>query len=241
MTDSNRFRETNIDEEFLMSDDDRFDTWKLTSNDINDYTNKNAFIGNGYIGQRIPPEGEGSSFTSEKINVCNSSETSTGCLIHGLWGDEGLLEVPRWCGLRYSDGNYRYSRETGNHDNYSQTLDLKKAILTTKDSWSTYCNGSKSYKKTDIETKIFISRNIKNLGVISTKIKSNFSGQVYFEDTLSGNDISNGNDWKLKASDEMYLNVKLGELEREVHLTSRLILENIEKPKYIYEKKDKEV
>jgi len=210
------------------------DPWKLISNSI-DGNFPYAFIGNGYIGQQIAPEGEGMLFPQH-----NSSKS--GCLIHGFYSEqplnvgvvdfvkqhsaknarliqESLTEPPEWNTLRYCDGNEFFARNIGQHKDYQQYVDMKTATVVTRDAWL-----SSAKKITNIETTVYLSYANQNLGVISTTITPNFSGQVYFEDTIDASFLQNTNNCEIETGDIITLSIDVGSYQHRVFEASKLII-----------------
>jgi hypothetical protein len=83
------------------------------------YSHRDAFIGNGYIGQCIGPSGEGSDF-----------KYGSRSYKHGFWNDRNLMELPKWSILRLHECDYESTvllRSPANcRKNYLQQLFFKK-------------------------------------------------------------------------------------------------------------------
>ena len=160
-----------IDREWLETATDE-DPWLLVSTDINNPEYRDALIGNGLIGLRVPPEGEGEAF------VPSGATSPTGCLMHGLWTDDRLMPPPQWHGLSYHDGSADFRRTVGQHEHYVQTLDMRTATLTTQ------CDWMNDDRRTAIATTLWLSLADERLLVIETRITPDFAGEVAFTDGL---------------------------------------------------------
>lgn len=204
-----QFRAGRIDAQWLAEFDEGENPWQCVSTKIDDPDYRDAFLGNGYIGQRIGPDGQG------------ASPPRGGRFVAGLWGDVALIAPPAWASLRYHDGQAAYGRDVGRHERYSQTLQLDRAVLATNDLWSTA--GPQGQQTTEMESLTFISRTRRNVAVMVVRVRPRFAGEVSFEDELDGSDISDAADWQAKAGQTMTLSVSLGPRRRGVGLASRLI------------------
>mmetsp|Transcript_3944 Transcript_3944/g.6045 ORF Transcript_3944/g.6045 Transcript_3944/m.6045 type:complete len:714 (+) Transcript_3944:59-2200(+) len=180
-------------------------TFRLDSDSISNPNFRDAFIGNGSIGQRISPEGDA---------FCLSSSA---CLIHGLWNDSYLMNPPRWAILCYADGTERFSRQSGKHDQYLQSLHMDIGVLTTKSIWTSPAN-----RKTEISSTFFLSRTHRNLGILRTAITPHFDGTVSFTDVLDGASLSCTELAFSERGEIMELGVRMGTKSRLLLEASRL-------------------
>ncbi|MCK4870223.1 MAG: glycoside hydrolase family 65 protein [Gammaproteobacteria bacterium] len=186
-----------ITENWLL--EDQGNPWQLTSKQM--HNSPYPFIANGYISQQIPPEGQG--MLTPQVHCSRS-----GSLIHGLYNEQplpkhilefahahfpkdhpltqqALAEIPLWSTLQLGIDNIKYTRANGCHKNYQQTLDLKTATVTTKDTWTATEN-----KTVKVNTKIYLSYADKNLAIITTEFTPNFNGEIYFEDIIDASIIN---------------------------------------------------
>lgn len=214
----------NLTEQWLLTP--QGNVWTLTTNDI---YNKSpyAFIGNGYIGQQIPPEGEGI-LSGSFVHGIYHTQPLVGKVLdfvkkHSPLGSplaqESLLELPCWHSLRYCDGVANFSRDIGIHDNYQQTLDLKTATVETFDKWTTNDNHT-----TKIITTSYLSYVNRNLAVISTSITPEFSGEIYFEDIIDSSSVSNISNSKITTGDIMRLIITAGSNQNQILIASKIIV-----------------
>ncbi len=223
-----------LDEQWLLNSQD--DPWQLISNKLSNNSSPYAFIGNGYIGQQVPPESEGMLFPQENYS-------QSGCFIHGLYCEqplhpgimdfvrqhapegspltqETLAEVPLWSTLRYHDGNAAFASNIGCHENYSQIVDMQTATIVTKDTWS-----SDAEHKTDISTSIYISYANRNLAVITTTIAPHFSGTVTFTDSLDGSFLAYKNSTtQVDSNETMSLAMQLRNNSEAIVIASKVVL-----------------
>ena len=115
---------------------------------------RDAFLGNGWMGQRFGVEGDASSYPVEN----RGDTTPSGCLVLGLWDDGAkLLAPPRSAVLEYHDHCSAlasfFRKGEGKWNQYSQRLDLRTATLTTDVTWT-----SDSGRTTKLKTTAYLSR-----------------------------------------------------------------------------------
>ena len=213
-----------IDSEWLMSEN-RDDPWILVSTDPHNVAHKEPFIGNGLVGQRVPPEGEGSGMIPGRFELAPVSlgsiipddpeqdmrESSPyGCQAHGMWDDFGLMCLPNWSTLQYSDGNHWFSVDRGQVENYRQELNLKRGDVVTSCTWTTGVNEGREEKKSQISTVIRLLRHHSKIGLISITVIPDFSGVVIFKDALDGSVIEQGSRWHSEGNDMIQLSCEMG-------------------------------
>lgn len=181
MTDSHAFPTSGrIDREWLETPSQE-DPWLLVSDQVNNEHFRDALVANGLIGLRVPPEGEASGYRP------SAQMPTSGCLMHGLWTDDKLMEAPLWHGLGYHDGQAAFARDVGSHTDYRQILDLRTATMTTACTWGS------GERRTQISTELWLSAADPNLLVIETTIVPEFDGEVCFSDVIRGMDLA----WKM--------------------------------------------
>ena len=164
------------------------DPWVLETCDPDAEGHRDAFLGNGWIGQRISVEGDAGLYSLDRPH---DPMTPGGCLIHGLWDATGLMPPPLWAVLEYHDGECLFRRGAGTWTNYRQQLDLRIAVLTTDLDWD---SGS---RRTRITTRVFLSRSRQNVGVVEREITPAFDGTIRFIDRLDGGFIQDARDWRV--------------------------------------------
>ncbi len=217
-----------------LEDDCSGDPWILETTSPFDYSgHRDAFIGNGYIGQRISIEGDAS------ISPQATEASYPKCLVHGLWDELRLMAPPRWALLGYHDGCSTFFRAHGEWKNYRQHLDLKTAILTTETDWLD------DGRFTSLTSRVFLSRSRPNIGILSRTIRPDFDGFVSFTDDLDGSHIEDSRDWRFVIAEQpdavISLELDMGPRNRRLVVMSRLVLESISAPTLICQKSEKAV
>ncbi len=198
------------------------DPWKLCSTNILDDAARDVFIGNGYIGLLVPPEGEGSWQCPEMFRSSRFRGASGGSQVHGHWDKESLMDLPRWAGLRYNDGRSVFSRFNGKTKNYSQTLDLKTATVTTELDWQSCPDSRGNRKSNHIKIRTWLSRTIRNLGVVEMTVTPDTSGDVVFLDILDASFLTDASECEINFDKAMTLSLRQGPSRRPLIVSSRL-------------------
>ncbi|MFQ3548148.1 MAG: hypothetical protein SNJ70_00165 [Armatimonadota bacterium] len=139
------------------------DPWQLLSDKPDfDY---GTYLANGYISTQI----KGSGLGFEKNEPLQ-------CFVAGLYNEETLVPIPTWSDIRITnnvnsdDALFQIDAKSF----YTQTLDIKKGILTTK------CTYRYQNQTLQGEIKIIVSRARKNIALITFDFVPNFDGNITF-------------------------------------------------------------
>lgn len=94
-----------------------------------------AFVGNGYLGARIPFDGQG--YSEKPIPTLSAVQGLFGVGRFLPWGPkvERRASLPAWSSLDYDDGSGRFALDKGVVRHYRQSLDLRHGALTTEIDW----------------------------------------------------------------------------------------------------------
>ena len=103
-----------------------------------DYTGPDlapAFVGNGYLGARIPFDGQG--YREKPVVTLAQVQGlfTMGKLLPWTANVERRAAPPVWSSLDYDDGSGRYALDQGVVRHYRQSLDLHTGTLTTEIDW----------------------------------------------------------------------------------------------------------
>ena len=164
--------------------------WVLTSKVEDNLEHRDAFIGNGYIGQRIGPSGDGSDFKTGSVSF-----------MHGFWNDKNLMALPSWASLRLHEidtaQSIMWRSPMGCRKNYEQKLLLKEGKVETSFIHET----NKLHSK--VKSTSFLSRVERNLGVMRIEIESMRNNCVHaIESTIDAFLCENGTNWKVEDTKE---------------------------------------
>ncbi len=194
--------------------------WMLESLSPDDPAHRDAFLGNGWLGQRFGVEGDASSYPVQRQGELS---TPSGCLIHGLWNDTGLMPPPKWAILEYHDGKELFRKGSGVWREYRQTLDMRTATLETKTLWS-----SGPGRSTRLSSSAYLSRSRPNLAVLEREFTPDFDGEASVVDSLDGAFIEDARAWRVHGGnalrDVIALDLRMGPAERRLAIVSKLVV-----------------
>ena len=92
-----------------------------------------SYVGNGYVGTRIPAQGMG---------FVPTATVPTTTIVAGVWQQTPAQEVvsaaplPGWDELRFTDNGTDYSLDQGTIANWQQSVDMQTGAITTSLDWS---------------------------------------------------------------------------------------------------------
>ncbi len=155
------------------------DPWIRENTDPYKAGHRDAFIGNGLIGLRVPMEGEPSVypvFSGVKM-------APGGTMMYGLWDDTGMVPAFNFMGLKLERGRMVFRRDSGAILNYSQKLDWRTATVRTECDWA-HWGGT-----VHIVTEIYLSRTLKNAGVVTMELTSDYDTVMTIADCIDGSFI----------------------------------------------------
>ena len=217
----NPFGAGRLDETYLEQDDPGGDPWALETRQPQDAGHRDAFLGNGWMGQRFGVEGDASAYLTDEASLPIGAAPS-GCLIHGFWDDLNLMAPPHWASLGYHDGQATFARGVGVWSDYRQALDLRTGTLTTEVCWN---SGSRVSR---ILRRAWLSRSRPNVAVIEIEVTPQFDGEICFTDRLDGRSAADAAQWRaLGAPDPVHtisLDARFGPRGRWLALHSRLLV-----------------
>ncbi len=135
------------------------------------------YLGNGYVGTRIPADGAG------RVTAPVATETH----IAGVYADvpdpitggtqrQGSVELPGWTRLDVVVGGRRYAASGAR--GYRQELDLRRGVLTTTATWSV------GGRVTELRYDVALDRSNKRVGVVRLRLTPRWSGSLQVRDVL---------------------------------------------------------
>jgi trehalose/maltose hydrolase-like predicted phosphorylase len=164
--------------------------WVLsnTSYSPTDYTQE-PFVGNGYLSQRLPAIGsgyEGGGLLGEGDWPLYNDRYTT-ALVAGVYetsgGSDYIASLPTWSGLSLTVGGdvLDASVPSSAISGYSQTLDMKNAIVTTSLTWT-----PKPGEATAVTYQVLANRQQMHLGQVQVEITPSWSGTLSLTGLLDG-------------------------------------------------------
>ena len=136
------------------------DVWVRTTHDSGSPGRRDAFIGNGLIGLRVPVEGEPSVYPVFR----GPKMAAGGTLMYGLWNADRMIEVFNFMGLQLHYGRSVFRRDSGALLDYTQTLDWRNGVVETSCTW-VHRGGAVAVKY-----RIRLFRNLKNAGCVELEL-----------------------------------------------------------------------
>ncbi|MEU7046328.1 glycosyl hydrolase family 65 protein [Streptomyces varsoviensis] len=170
------------------------DPWKLTARHIDSGDSHHAFVGNGYLGQRVPPHGVGYVGGGGKTGWPLFSARYDGSFVSGLYAHnrattenrQVIAAIPTWTPLTVSTGGGRGETFTASTpvrriSHYRQELDLRRGLVTTSLTW-TATDG----RVTDLVYEVLADRSDPHVGAVRLRMTPRWSGEATVTDLIDG-------------------------------------------------------
>jgi trehalose/maltose hydrolase-like predicted phosphorylase len=124
-------------------------SWLLSTTHFNTSFEAEPFVGNGYIGLRVPAAGMGYLGGLGNVGWPIGTERIASAIAAGIYSKvadgtfykeqkQAIALIPNWSTLTFADSSGVYSAATAsqtNISNYRQTLDLRTGVVTTSGVW----------------------------------------------------------------------------------------------------------
>lgn len=149
--------------------------WSLATTKPSEAASAPAYLGNGYVGTRVPADGAG------HVGKPVATETH----IAGVYANvpdpitvgtqrQGSVELPAWTQLDVMAGGQRFAARDAQR--YRQELDLRRGVLTTTARW----------RGLDLRYDVLLDRARKRVGLVRLRITARASGTVRVRDIVGG-------------------------------------------------------
>ena len=140
-----------------------------------------TFTGNGLLGVRIPPSGQGYAGGT----VPAQSELA-GFYAKPSQGQQSELvqqraNIPTWSTLTFSDGGKTFSTATGKSSGWRQSIDLRTGVVSTNALWK-----APDGHVTDISYELFTDRAREHVAAVRLVVTPRWSGTATVEDLIDG-------------------------------------------------------
>jgi trehalose/maltose hydrolase-like predicted phosphorylase len=140
-----------------------------------------TFVGNGYLGVRVPPAGQG--YTGGAVPT---QSTVAGLYAQAPGQVQQRANVPTWSTLTFSEsGGQPFSLEVGRVLFWLQQLDLRDGVVTTAVRWAAP-NGH----VTDLRYEVVTDRARQYVGVVRLQLTPQWSGTADVTDLFDGTDAT---------------------------------------------------
>ncbi|MEV5951814.1 discoidin domain-containing protein [Streptomyces sp. NPDC051993] len=170
------------------------DDWTLGTNHIDTADTHHAFVGNGYLGQRVPPNGAGYADSDAKTGWPLFTPRYDGSFVSGLYahnkqtaGDrQAVAALPTWTALTVTTGGpqsdtFNSSTSPGRISHYRQSLFLHCGVVRTSMTW-TAADG----RQTDLVYEVLADRVNPHVGAVRMSMTPHWSGEATVTDVLDG-------------------------------------------------------
>lgn len=170
------------------------DGWTATSTRIDPKDSHHAFVGNGYLGQRVPPNGSGYAAPGGVTGWPLKTPAYDGSFVSGLYakgpqnvqGRQAIAAIPTWTTLDVTVGGahpetFSSATKPGRISHYRQTLSLRCGFVRTSLTW-TAADG----RTTDLVYDVLTDRNDPHVGVVRLRMTPHWSGEATVTDALDG-------------------------------------------------------
>ncbi|MGA4843652.1 discoidin domain-containing protein [Streptomyces sp. G45] len=170
------------------------DGWTLDSTRIDPKGTHHAFVGNGYLGQRVAPNGSGYTDSEAKTGWPLYTPRYDGSFVSGLYahnkqtaGDrQAVAALPTWTPLTVSTGGsggdtFNSSTPPGRISAYRQSLNLHCGLVRTTLTWT-----ASDGRRTDLTYEVLADRVNPHVGAVRLKLRPHWSGEATVTDLLDG-------------------------------------------------------
>ncbi|MEX2981134.1 discoidin domain-containing protein [Streptomyces sp. C36] len=170
------------------------DGWTLETTRINTDDTHHVYVGNGYLGQRVPPNGAGYTDSDAKTGWPLFTPSYDGSFVSGLYAHnqrtaadrQAVAALPTWTGLTVGTGGqhsdtFNSLTKSGRISGYRQSLFLHCGIVRTSLTW-TAADG----RKTDLVYEVLADRDDPHTGAVRLRMTPRWSGEATVTDVLDG-------------------------------------------------------
>jgi trehalose/maltose hydrolase-like predicted phosphorylase len=135
-----------------------------------------TFTGNGELGLRVPPAGQGYSGAPPPA----LSELA-GFYAEPAGGVQQRANIPTWSTLTYSDGGQPFTLAAGRTDHWQQSINLRTGAIATSALW-TAPNGH----VTELNYQVMTDRARSHVGIVRLELTPRWSGRANVTDAVDG-------------------------------------------------------
>ncbi len=135
-----------------------------------------TFTGNGMLGVRVPPSGQGYAAGS----VAAQSELA-GFYAQAPGDIQKRANIPTWSTLTYSDGGQPFSLQSGSVSGWRQSINFKTGIVTTTATWT-----APDGHVTDLSYQVLTDRARQYVGLVQLTLTPHWSGTATVTDEIDG-------------------------------------------------------
>ena len=135
-----------------------------------------TFTGNGELGVRVPPAGQG--YAS---GVVPAQSELAGFYAQPFGGVQQRANLPTWSTLTFSDGGQPFTAATGQVSDWRQSIDLRTGVITTSAQWA-----APDGHVTELAYQVLTDRDRPNVGLVRLHMTPRWSGTASVTDAIDG-------------------------------------------------------
>jgi trehalose/maltose hydrolase-like predicted phosphorylase len=139
-----------------------------------------TFTGNGELGIRVPPTGQGYSGGA----VPTQSELA-GFYAEPVGGVQQRANIPTWSTLTFADGGQQFTLASGHTSDWRQSINLRTGVITTNARWT-----ASDGHVTELTYQVFTDRARAHVGLVRLELTPRWSGTASVTDTIDGSPAS---------------------------------------------------
>src|SRR5215213_3005497 len=167
--------------------------WALSTTTFDNAYTRHAYVGNGYLSQRVPATGTGYTETTQKTGWPLYTPAYDGAFVAGLYSrqpdpkmsphDAAIAAIPTWSTLKVSAGPDSYSATTpaAQISNFRQTLFLRCGVLRTSLTWT-----PRAGRATELVYDVIAARNSPHVGAVRLTVTPRWNGSASVTDVIDG-------------------------------------------------------
>ncbi|MEV0604040.1 discoidin domain-containing protein [Streptomyces sp. NPDC050315] len=168
--------------------------WTSTATRIDPDDSHHPYVGNGYLGQRVPPNGTGYAAPGEKTGWPLYAPRYDGAFAAGLYAEgpksvkkrQAIAALPTWSTLNVATGGpdgetFDSATKSGRISHYRQSLLMRCGLVRTSLTW-TAADG----RATDLVFDVLADRTHAHTGAVRLRMTPHWSGPATVTDTLDG-------------------------------------------------------
>ncbi|WP_211125480.1 glycosyl hydrolase family 65 protein [Streptomyces yatensis] len=170
------------------------DGWALSSGRIDPKDSSHAYVGNGYLGQRVPPQGTGYSGGGDKTGWPLFTPRYDGAFVSGLYAHNAkttenrqvAAAIPTWSTLNVATGGagsetFGSRTPAGRISHYRQTVFMRCGLVRTSLTWT-----ASDGRATDLTYDIVADRANAHVGAVRMRMTPHWGGDATVTDLLDG-------------------------------------------------------
>ncbi len=175
-----------------------------------------TFTGNGMLGVRVPPTGQG-----YESGVVPALSELAGLYAQPPGGVQQRANVPTWSTLTFSDAGQPFSLSTGSTSNWRQSLNLHTGLVATTARWT-----APDGHVTGIAYQLLTDRARPDVGLVRLTLTPHWSGTATVTDTIDGTPATLttqiGKGWGTGSQHSDWVRVQTEGTKIDVTIASRL-------------------